>query len=110
LAPVAYYGRLLSVGLSRPDGALDHGAWRPQLRGVNLTAPGEWWRTTWDTNRAFSSALVATLLGLLALSTAGGAFGGTEAAVGATAGGTGPAASVAPVASVEPSFSPIPTE
>ena len=110
LAPVAYYGRLLWVGLGRPDGALDRSAWRPHLRGVNLTALGEWWRTTWDTNRAFSSALVATLLGLLALSTSGGAFGGAEAAAGAVAGGTGPAASVAPVASAEPSFAPIPTE
>jgi formate hydrogenlyase subunit 3/multisubunit Na+/H+ antiporter MnhD subunit len=106
LAPIAYYGRLLSVGLSRPDGALDRGAWRPQLRGVNLTAPGAWWRTTWDTNRAFSSAMVAALLGLLALSTAGGALGGVEAA----ARGGGPAASVASAGSGEPSFTPIPTE
>lgn len=110
LAPVAYYGRLLSVGLSRPDGALDRGAWRPQVRRVNLTAPGEWWRTTWDTNRAFSSALVAALLGLLALSTAGGAFGSAEAAAGAASGTSGPSASVAPVPSGEPSFAPIPTE
>ena len=110
LAPIAYYGRLLVVGLSRPDGALDRGAWRPRLTGMNLTALGEWWRTTWDTNRAFSSALVATLLGLLALSTAGGAFGGVEAAAGAGAGGAGSAASVAPAVSGEPSFAPSTTE
>jgi hypothetical protein len=117
LAPVAYYGRLLSIGLSRPDGALDRGAWRPQLAAMNLTAPGEWWRSTWETNRAFSGALVAALMGLLALSTAGGAFGGTEAAAG-TAPGPASTTSFAPVSSGEPgvtpseapSFAPIPTE
>jgi len=108
LAPIAYYGRLLSVGLSRPDGALDRSAWRPRLAPVDLTAPGEWGRRTWEANRVFSSALVAALLGLLALSTASGAFGGTEAAAGAAAGGRTPGASQAP--SEEPSFAPIPTE
>jgi hypothetical protein len=52
------------------------------LARVNLTAPREWWRTTWETNRVFSSALVAALLGILALSAAGGAFGVSEAAAG----------------------------
>lgn len=110
LAPLSYYGRLLSVGLGRPDGAIDRGAWRPQLRGVNLNAPGEWWRTTWDANRVFSSALVAMLLGLLAASTAAGAFGGIEAAAGAAADRTVPAVSLVLQGSVEPSLAPIPVE
>jgi hypothetical protein len=110
LAPVAYYARLLSVGLSRPDGALDRASWRPRLARVNLTAPREWWRTTWEANRVFSSALVAALLGLLALSAAGGAFGVSEAAAGAAPSGPVPTASAIPLPSGEPSFAPIPTE
>jgi formate hydrogenlyase subunit 3/multisubunit Na+/H+ antiporter MnhD subunit len=110
LAPVAYYGRLLSVGLSRPDGALERSAWRPRVARVNLTAPGHWWRTTWETNRSFSSALVAALLGLLALSAAGGAFGVSEAAAGAAAGGPVPAAPADPLPSGKPSFEPVPTD
>ena len=110
LAPVAYYGRLLAVGLRRPDGPPEPGAWRPQVAPVNLTAPGEWWRKTWEANRAFTGALVAALLALLAVSAAGGAFGGPEAAAAAAAAGPVPAASLVPLPSEEPSFEPIPTE
>jgi formate hydrogenlyase subunit 3/multisubunit Na+/H+ antiporter MnhD subunit len=119
LAPVAYYGRLLAVGLRRPDGPPEPGAWRPLVTPVNLTAPGEWWRTTWEANRAFAGTLVATLLAVLAVSTAGGAFGGPEAAAAAAAaGGQLPVASSMPAnpdglpaaPSVEPSFAPIPAE
>jgi hypothetical protein len=86
---------------------------------VNLTAPGEWWRTTWEANRAFAGTLVAALLAVLAVSTAGGAFGGPEAAAAAAAaGGQLPVASSMPAnpdglpaaPSVEPSFAPIPAE
>ena len=94
LAPITYYGRLLSVGLRRPDGALDRTAWRPRAARVDLTALGAWWRSTWETNRVFSGALVAVLLSLLALAVAAGAFGATDAA--GTATGT-------------PSFAPIST-
>ncbi len=81
LAPIAYYGRLLSVGLARPDGPTDPGAdWRPRLERLDLTAARRWWATTWGADRAFSSALIAALLGLLAVATSAGAFGGPEAA------------------------------
>ncbi len=119
LAPVTYYGRLLSVGLGRPDGSPDRGAWRPLVGRMDLTAPGVWWRTTWEANRAFSGALVAVLLGLLAMSAAVGAFGGADAAAGPAAGGLAPGASAIPAVtdgvlppnpSEGPAFEPVPTE
>ena len=86
LAPVAYYGRLLSIGFARPDGPPVPRAWRPRVTRIDLTAPGAWWRTTWDSNRGFSAALVAGLLALLAVATASGAFGGRAAAAETPAG------------------------
>ena len=67
---------------------------RRVMTNHDLTAVGDWWRSTWETNRVFSAALVAVLLSLLALAVAAGAFGATDAA--GTATGT-------------PSFAPIPT-
>lgn len=109
LLPIGYYGRLLVVGLSRPDRVLDPvNAWRPHLTRPDLTALGRWLRTTWLANQAFTTGSVAVLLGLLALATSAGAFGGPEAAaglpprldvpsdVGAVDAAPGPAASEAP--------------
>ncbi len=120
LVPVAYYGRLLSVGLGRPDGPLEPEiGWRPRVGRLDLTALGGWWGTTWDTNRAFTGAMVATLLGLLALATSAGAFGGPEAAAGLAPGGAVPITTAAPSGSApptlpqpsdEPSFQPLPSE
>src|SRR6185503_2515968 len=77
LTPLAYYGRLLSIGLGRPDGPPDpEVGWRPRAARIDLTQLGSWWRGTWEANRGFTSALVAVLLGLAALATSGGAFGG----------------------------------
>jgi hypothetical protein len=81
LAPLAYYGRLLSIGLGRPDGPPDPEVdWRPRVTRLDLTAVGSWWRTTWNTNRPFSSGLVAVLLALVAVATSAGAFGLADAA------------------------------
>jgi NADH-quinone oxidoreductase subunit N len=83
LLPIAYYGRLLVIGLSRPDRVLDPvNAWRPQLTLPDLTGLGRWLRMTWISNRAFTTGSVAILLGLLALATSAGAFGGPAAAAG----------------------------
>ena len=83
LAPVAYYARLLWIGLARPDRILDPvDAWRPRFTRRGRTAVPVWLRTTWDDNRAFSTASVALLLGVLALATSAGAFGAPEAAAG----------------------------
>ncbi len=67
LLPLAYYGRLLAIGLSRPDRVLDPvNAWRPRLTLPDVTGMGRWLRTSWDANRAFTTGCVAVLLGLLA--------------------------------------------
>jgi hypothetical protein len=109
---VTYYARLLAVGLSRPtrpEPAID---WRPRVERFDLTAPLAWARSTWDLNRAFSAAIIAALLGVLALATSMGAFGGADAAAAAIpapfsvpSSSSGPP----PLASGEPSFQPIPT-
>jgi len=120
LAPLAYYGRLFSVGLGRPDGPPDPEVdWRPRATRLDLTALATWWRATWETNRGFTSALIAVALALLAVGTSAGAFGGPEAAAGLAPGGAvpittaGPDATEQPVLpepSDEPSFLPLPSE
>ena len=83
LAPLAYYGRLLAIGLSRPDRLVQPlDTWYPRITPPDLTGVRAWLRTTWDVNRAFSTAMVAALLGVLALATSAGAFGGPAAAAG----------------------------
>ncbi len=112
-APLTYYGRLLTIGLGQPAEPVDPATdWRPHLRRVDLTAPIAWLRTTWDLNRAFSGAVIAALLSLLALATSVGAFGGPAAAVGLPTILEGPSESFAPppLESGEPSFQPIPTQ
>ena len=120
LTPLAYYGRLLSIGLGRPNGPPDpEVGWRPRAARIDLTQLGTWWRGTWEANRGFTSALVAVLLGLAALATSVGAFGGPEAAAGLAPGGavpitTSPPATVVPASpepatSSEPSFVPLPS-
>jgi NADH:ubiquinone oxidoreductase subunit 2 (subunit N) len=81
LAPMGYYVRLFAIGFARPDrsgGPL--GAWRPVVERLDVTALRPWLRTTWNANRAFTSASVALLLALLAMGTSAGAFGGPAAA------------------------------
>jgi hypothetical protein len=81
IAPIAYYVRLFAIGFARPDRATGPlAAWRPVVTELDLTAVRPWLRTTWDVNRAFTSALIALLLALLALGTSAGAFGGPAAA------------------------------
>lgn len=119
LAPLAYYGRLFSVGLGRPDGPPDPEVdWRPRATRLDLTALATWWRATWETNRGFTSALIAVVLGLLAVGTSAGAFGGPEAAAGLAPGGAVPITTTRPDAtepavqqepSSEPSFLPLPS-
>ena len=81
LAPIAYYGRLLVIGFLRPDRVLEPvDAWRPVVKPLDLTAVRPWLSTTWDANRAFSTGAIALVLAVMALATAGGAFGGPAAA------------------------------
>jgi formate hydrogenlyase subunit 3/multisubunit Na+/H+ antiporter MnhD subunit len=110
-APIAYYGRLFAVGLGRPARPEPWTNWRPRVQRLDLTSPVAWARSIWDGNRAFNAALIAALLGVLALATSVGAFGGADAAAAAPATLEGPSESFVPppVASGEPSFQPIPT-
>ena len=83
LAPLAYYGRLFAIGLAPPDRVLEPvDRWRPRVTPLDLTAIPDWLAATWRANRAFSTASVAVLLGVLALATSAGAFGGPAAAAG----------------------------
>lgn len=110
-APLTYYARLLAIGVSRPSRPEPATEWRPRAERFDLTSPVAWTRRTWDVNRAFSAALIAALLGVLALATSVGAFGGSDAAAAIPATLLSPSESFAPspIASGEPSFEPIPT-
>jgi len=100
LAPLAYYGRLLWIGLARPDRILEPiDAWRPRISPPDVTAMRRWLRTTWNANRAFSTASVALLLGVLAVATSAGAFEAPAAAAGLPPSLSIPSEDVAPVAS-----------
>jgi hypothetical protein len=81
LVPLIYYGRLLVIGLSRPDRIGEPlMAWQPRVARPDPSAIRHWVRRTWDGNRAFTTASLALLLAVLALATAAGAFGGPAAA------------------------------
>ena len=83
LSPLLYYGRLLVVGLSRSGGGVPPAAARrPRIVRADMTAPRVWLRTIWNDNRAFSTAVVAAMLSVLAVTTAAGAFGGPASATG----------------------------
>jgi len=100
LAPLAYYARLLVIGLLSPDRAADpveH--WRPRIARPDVTAPRRWLAGTWDANRSFSTAAMALVLAILALATAVGSFDAPAAAAGLPPSSSQPGEVVAPVAS-----------
>lgn len=100
VAPLAYYGRLFWIGLARPDRILEPiDAWRPRLSPLDVTALRPWLYTTWNANRAFSTASIALLLGILALATSAGAFQGPAASAGLPPSLSIPSEVVEPVAS-----------
>jgi formate hydrogenlyase subunit 3/multisubunit Na+/H+ antiporter MnhD subunit len=129
-APLAYYGRLLVVGLSRPEHstAEDRFAGMPRRTPLDLNDVRGSVRTFWGANRAASSILVASLTAVLALTVAAGGLGGPAAAEGQEPGLEGPSESFVPEpgatsgtsfpietepqgdGSGEPSFQPVPTE
>jgi hypothetical protein len=129
-APLAYYGRLLAIGLFRPERAPADGgmAGRPHRTPVDLNDVRGSIRTFWAANRAASSVLVASLTALLALTVSAGGLGGPAAAAGLPPGLEGPTESFVPepgptfdgslpIDSVVPSenpggpsFQPVPTD
>jgi NADH:ubiquinone oxidoreductase subunit 2 (subunit N) len=128
-APLAYYGRLLAIGLARTDVARtdDRMPGLPQRTPLDLNDVRGSARTFWTANRSASSVLVASLVAVLALTVAAGGLGGPAAASGLAPGLEGPTESFVPEPeptvdeslpieteppgeSVGPSFQPIPTE
>jgi NADH:ubiquinone oxidoreductase subunit 2 (subunit N) len=75
-APLLYYGRLLLVGLARPEpGSQPVSTWRPALTRPDVAALRPWLATAWRTNRALIATGMAGLLALLALAVMVGAVG-----------------------------------
>ena len=83
LSPLAYYGRLLLVGVARPDapGARSD-AWRPKVSPVDLTDIRTWLSRTWSDNLTVTATGGAALLAVMALAVSAGAFGASQAAAG----------------------------
>jgi formate hydrogenlyase subunit 3/multisubunit Na+/H+ antiporter MnhD subunit len=83
LSPLAYYGRLLVVGVARPEGGRAGAVgWRPVVSPVDLTDVRRWMTRTWSDNLAITATIGAALLAILALSVSSGAFGASQAAAG----------------------------
>ena len=82
LAPIAYYARLLAIGLRRPLGGSAAETWRPRWPAVDLNRVRVSIDTVVRVNRGASAAVLALLLAALALGTSAGAFGVTEASAG----------------------------
>jgi len=83
LSPLAYYGRLLVVGVGRPEGRhLGGRGWRPVVSPIDLTDIRGWLRRTWSDNLAVTATGGATVLAILALAVSTGAFGALQAAAG----------------------------
>lgn len=83
LSPLVYYGRLLFVGVGRPDGRLaGGGSLRPVVSPVDLTNLRGWLSRTWSDNLVVTATGGAALLAILALAVSSGAFGASTAAAG----------------------------
>ncbi len=129
-APLAYYARLLVVGLSRPDPATSEVglAGLPRRTPLDLNDVRGSARTFWAANRSASTVLMASLVAVLALTVAAGGLGGPAAAAGLPPSFEGPGESFVPEPSASPgesfpaesgapgegsggpSFQPVPTE
>jgi hypothetical protein len=83
LSPLAYYGRLLVVGVDRPEGGQSAVVgWRPVVSAVDLTNFRGWLARTWNDNLTVTATGGAALLAILALAVSSGAFGTAAAAAG----------------------------
>lgn len=107
LLPVLYYARLLLIGLAAPPRVGEPvEPWRPRVSAPRSREIRGWFVATWGHNRAFTTASMAAILGLLALLTASGGLGVPAAAAGR------PPLVVIPVELIEPgpSAGPSPTD
>ena len=99
LAPLAYYGRLLVIGLAPAGPAAPSRATRGDrtCSRAGRAAIAAWLGPTSGTiNRAFTTAVLAVLLGGLALATPAGAFGGRRPPSGLPPTSSGPGEIVSP--------------
>lgn len=123
LSPLAYYGRLLAIGLARP--ALDRGdgherpsggRW-PRLEPLDLTDLPGWARRAWAADRMVVATAGALALALFSVIMSVGGFGAPEAAAGLPPSLKGASESFTPEGPLapdpsfepEPSFEPVPT-
>ena len=87
LSPLAYYGRLVLVGVGRPagrgaDGPGGRFGWRLAVAPLDLTDLRGWLDRTWSANVLATATGGAALLAVLALAVSAGAFGAPAAAAG----------------------------
>jgi hypothetical protein len=85
LGPLAYYARLLFVGLSRAEaspGRATISSIRPAVTPLDLTELRGWLGRTWSDNRLASAVVGTVLLALLALAVSAGGFDLRGAAAG----------------------------
>ncbi len=82
LLPLAYYGRLLAVGVRRPHGGSSAEDWRPHQRALDVTAVRASLAALGRANRGIATALVSVVLAVIAAATSAGALGVTDAAEG----------------------------
>jgi NADH:ubiquinone oxidoreductase subunit 5 (subunit L)/multisubunit Na+/H+ antiporter MnhA subunit len=83
--PLAYYGRLLFVGLSKPDAGRAGStvaSVRPVISPLDLTELRAWLARTWSDNRIASAVAGTAVLAVLALAVSAGSFGVRDAAAG----------------------------
>jgi hypothetical protein len=85
--PLAFYGRLLLVGVASPEGGRTGGGsgsgfGRPVVTPLDLTDLRGWLARTWSGNRMTGALGSAALLAVLALAVSAGAFGTRDAAAG----------------------------
>ncbi|HYH93213.1 MAG TPA: proton-conducting transporter membrane subunit, partial [Candidatus Saccharimonadales bacterium] len=83
LSPIVYYGRLLGIGLSRPDPRAGGApTWRPVMAPIDVTDVRIWAARMWAANRAFVASTAALGVAIIATAAMAGAFGMVEAAAG----------------------------
>jgi formate hydrogenlyase subunit 3/multisubunit Na+/H+ antiporter MnhD subunit len=77
LAPIAYYARLFVIGVAPPDQIIEASAgWGPTVVRIRGVGARRWLATSWDRNRAFTTAVIAAALAVLSVLTSAGVFGG----------------------------------
>lgn len=82
--PLAYYGRLLLVGVAPPQAARGAatGIRRPIVTPLDLTDLRGWLLRTWSDNRMAGALASTAALAVLALAVSAGGFGAQDAAAG----------------------------